>query len=588
MPELDIIIVYAVIIFIIVSLYFDLIGAGFTFLIGVTILGVVGILTPKEMLVGASNEQIVVIILLLLVGNIYRKTSLLNSLFDRVFKNIKSYKAFAGRVMWIIAPLSAFLNNTPLVALMMPYAYDWSKRNNQPISKILLPLSYAAILGGCATLIGTSTNLIVNGMVAEHGLESLHLFDFIYVGLPMIFIGYVYMRFIGHKLLPNKYIASDKLSANKREYLVEAEVAKNSQVVGKTIEEAKLRNLRGLFLTSIIRDGQEMVAVPNDTILLPNDVLMFAGQTDSIAELLDLHKSLRMPSVGMFARKKNLEIVEIVIPDNSPLSGKTLKTQNFRGKYDATAIAIHRNGEKISGKLGAVKLKPGDTLLLLASEKFTKRTENVRDFYLISKVKEIRKLSRLQALTLLIGTVAAIVLSSIGVIKLFFALIVLISLLLILKVTTTQELARSVDYDLAFIIAMALALGIAMEKTGVAEILGNIMIDIFKPWGDIGVIAGLYVITAILAAFITNKAAVALIFPIVLNIATDLGHSPMPYILTVSFAAAANFMTPIGYQTNTMIYGPGGYKFRDFLKVGTPLTVIYGVVTIVILSIIYF
>ena len=588
MPAIDIIIVYVVIIFIIVSLYFDILGAGFTFLIGVTILGVIGILTPKEMLVGASNEQIGVIILLLLVGNIYRKTSVLNSWFDKIFSNVKSHRAFAGRVMWIIAPLSAFLNNTPLVALMMPYAYDWSKRNNQPISKILLPLSYAAILGGCATLIGTSTNLIVNGMVEEQGMKSLNIFDYTAVGLPMIFIGFLYMRFIGYRLLPSNQITSEKITANTREYLVEAQVTQNSPLSGKTIEEAKLRNLNGLFLSSIIRDGHELLAVPNDTILLPNDILMFAGQTNSIAELLGLHKSLRLPSVGMFARKKNLNIVEIVIPINSPLSSKTLKTQNFRSKYDATAIAIHRNGEKISGKLGSVKLKPGDTLLLLTGDKFTKLTENVRDFYLISKVKKIRKLSRIQSYTLVLGTIAAIVLSSIGIIKLFFALIVLISVLLIINVTNPNELAKSVDFDLAFIIAMALALGIAMEKTGVAEILGNIMIDVFKPWGDIGILAGLYIITAIMAAFITNKAAVALIFPIVLNIAADLGNNPLPYILTVSFAAAANFMTPIGYQTNTMIYGPGGYKFRDFLKVGTPLTVIYGIVTIIILTVMYF
>ncbi len=588
MPALDIIVVYAVIIFIIVSLYFDILGAGFTFLIGVTILGIWGILTPKEMLVGASNEQIVVIILLLLLGNIYRKTSVLNTLFDRAFANIKSYRTFSGRMMFLIAPLSAFLNNTPLVALMMPYAYDWSKRNNQPISKILLPLSYAAILGGCATLIGTSTNLIVNGMVVEQGLKSLEIFDYAAVGLPMIFIGYLYIRFIGHKMLPSKYITSKTIAKNTRQYVVEAQVSPNSPLIGKTIEEAKLRNLRGLFLFQIIRQGQELPAVPNDAILLPNDILLFAGQTDSIAELLALHKSLRMPSVGMFARKKNLDIVEIVISDNSSLASKTLKSQNFRAKYDATAIAIHRNGEKISGKLGAVKLKPGDTLLLLTGEKFAKFTENVRDFYIISKVKKIRKLSRLQSLTLVIGTLAAIVLSSLGVIKLFFALIVLITLLLILNVTKPQELAKSLDYDLAFIIAMALALGVAMEKTGVAEILGNIMIDIFRPWGNIGLLAGLYIITAILAAFITNKAAVALIFPIILNVATDLGHDPMPYILTISFAAAANFMTPIGYQTNTMIYGPGGYKFRDFIKVGTPLTIIYGIVAISILTLMYF
>lgn len=588
MPAYDVIIVYAVIIFIIVSLYFDILGAGFTFLIGVTILGIFGILTPKEMLVGASNEQIGVIILLLLLGNIFGKTSLLNTLFDRFFAKAKTTKGFIFRVMFLIAPLSAFLNNTPLVVLMMPYAYDWSKRMNKPISKLLIPLSYAAILGGCATLIGTSTNLIVNGMVVESGMPSLKIFDFALVGVPMIIIGFLYIYYIGEKLLPTSYSSESKVATNSREYVVEAQITINSPLIGKTIEEAKLRNLNGLFLFQIIRNGQELSAVPNDTILIQHDILLFAGQTESIAELLQLHNSLRMPSVGMFARKKNLDVVEIVLSEKSSLVGKTLKSQNFRAKFDATAIAIHRNGEKLSGKIGALKLKPGDTILLLAGEKFNDLASDTHHFYIISKVKEIRKLTKLQSWVLVIGTIAAIVLSAIGVMKLFFALIILVSLLLIMKITNPLELQKGIDYNLAFIIAMALALGLAIQKTGVAEILANVVIDIFKPWGTGGLLLGIYIITALLAAFITNKAAVALIFPIVLSISKDMGHNPLPYILTVSFAAAANFMTPIGYQTNTMIYGPGGYKFRDFLKVGTPLTVIYAIVTMIILNKYYF
>lgn len=588
MHEYDVILVYGVLIFIIISLYFDLLAAGFTFLIGVTVLGLFGILTPKEMLIGASNEQIVVIILLLLLGNIYRKTSLLDALFNRIFVKVSSYKGFTNRVMLLIAPMSAFLNNTPLVALMIPYAYDWAKKHNQPISKILLPLSYAAILGGCATLIGTSTNLIVNGMVVESGFKTLGLFDYTIIGGTMIIIGYLYMRFIGHRLLPSNYVTSQKLTENAREYVVEAQVSANSPLTGKTIEEANLRNLDGLFLFQIIRNGHELTAVSNDIILLPNDILMFAGKTKSVAELFERRKGLSMPSVGMFARKKELDIVEIVISNSSLLSNKTLKSENFRAKYDATVIALHRNGEKIHGKLGAVKLKPGDTLLLLTGVTFGQLSNNTKDFYLISKVKEIRKLTPLQSWTLVIGTFLAILLSSLGVIKLFLALIILISLLLVLKVTNPKELAKSIDYDLAFIIAMALALGLAMQKTGVAEILANLMIEIFRPWGNIGLLSGLYIITTILAAFVTNIPAVALIFPIAISVASDLGLNPIPFILTVSFAAAANFMTPIGYQTNTMVYGPGGYKFRDFLRVGTPLTFIYGTVTIILLMKMYF
>ena len=588
MLAFDAILVYLVIIFIIVSLYFEILGAGFTFLIGVMVLGLFGVLTPKEMLVGASNEQIAIIIMLLLIGGIYQRTSLLNNLFDRFFRQAKTSKGFLTRVMMLIGPLSAFMNNTPLVALMMPYAYDWSKRKEKPISKILIPLSYASILGGCTTLIGTSTNMIVNGMVIESGMPSFRIFDFSLVGIPAMIAGFLYLYFFGQKLLPKKYITSQKANKNTREYIVEVEITPNSQMVGKTIEEANLRNLKGLFLSEIIRNGREIHAISNDTILIQNDILMFAGQTDSIAELLELHKNLRMPAVGMFAKKKYLDFIEIVLPENSRLINKTLKTENFRAKYDSTVIGIHRNGVKLTGKIGAIKLKAGDTLLLLSGDKFNQLSVDTNDFIIISKVKEIRKLTSLQSWILVVGTISAIFLSAVTSLNLFYALVLLLSILLITKITTTQELQKNIDYNLAFIIAMALALGIAMTKTGVAEILANFFIDIFEPWGRLGIMIGLYIITSLLAAFINNKASVAILFPITMNISSSLNVDYIPFVLLITFASAANFMTPVGYQTNTMIYGPGGYSFKDFVRVGFPLTVIYGIVTITILELFYF
>ncbi len=588
MPHIDVIIVYGVIIFIIVTLYFDLLRAGFTFLIGVTVLGIFGILTPKEMLIGASNEQIVVIILLLLIGNILRKTSVLRIAFDKIFYSVKTSKEFISRIMILIAPLSAFLNNTPLVALTIPYAYDWSIRRNQPISKLLLPISYAAIIGGCATLIGTSTNLIVNGMTVEAGLPSLKLFDFSYVGIPMIIIGFLYMYFIGHKLLPSNFMVSKEAASNNKKFFVETEIIAGSNLIDKTVLDSGIRALNGLYLFQIIRDNIEISEDIENVKFQINDILLFTGQVESVTELLEHHKGLRIPTIGMYSKKYELDIVEIVISDQSSLDGKTIKSENFRSKYDATVIAIHRNGENISGIFGDIKLKPGDAILLLVGDKFVSLSSNSKDFYIISKVKEIRKLSRFQSIALILGLVSAILFSALGFIQLFIALVILISFLLVIKVTNPKELAQSIDYDLAFIIAMSLALGVAMQKTGVAEILANIIIEIFEPLGAIGLLSGIYFITAILAAFVTNKAAVALIFPIVINIANDMSFNPVPFILTVSFAAAANFMTPIGYQTNTMVYGPGGYKFKDFIRVGTPLTIIYGIVTIIIMSFMYF
>ncbi len=592
MPNFEIIIVSIVIIFILTSLYFEIVRAGFTFLIGVSVLTVFNILTPKEMLSGVANEQVAVIMLLLLLGNIFKETALLDVFFDRIFRSTKTYKGFMAKIMIIIAPLSAFLNNTPLVAILMPYAHGWAKKRNVPISKLLIPLSYAAILGGCATLIGTSTNLIVNGLVVEQiiipDLPELQIFDFVPVGAPMIIIGFLYMLFIGHKLLPSKMGINEDFVNNTRQYVIEAQIRESSDLHGKTITEAKLRNLQELYLFQIIRKGAILSAVPYDTVLRAGDILLFAGNTEAIANLIKLNPALQVPAVGMFARKKNVDIVEIVIAENSTICHKTLKKENFRAKYEATAIAIHRNGEKISGKLGSVQLKAGDALLLLTGENFHELSANTKDFFIISKVKEIREIGILKIIVLIGGTFLSILLAALGVVKLFIALVLFMSLLLILNITTPKKLAKGIDYNLGFIIAMSLALGVAMIKTGFAEIISDFIIFILVPLGYVGLLAGIYVITALLAAFITNKAAVAIIFPISLTMAKDLDLPPMPFILVVSFAAAANFMTPIGYQTNTMVYGPGGYRFKDYLKIGTPLTIIYGIVTIIILRLMYF
>ena len=590
MLSYQIIVVSIVIIFIIVALYKELLGAGFIFLIGVTVLGLFKILTPSEILSGFANEQIVVIIMLLLLGDIFRETSLLDIFFDKIFKSTKTYPSFISKMLIYISPVSAFLNNTPLVAIMLPYTHSWAKRNNAPISKLLIPLSYATILGGCATLIGTSTNLIVNGLVLDQkiieNLEPLKLFDFAYVGIPMMIIGFFYVRFFGHKLLPDKQNVTDTFVTNSRKYIVEVVIKNKSQLIGTTLGISKIKSFEGLSLFQIIRDGNILESPSYDTILEKNDVLLFAGNTDAIADLID-EESIVIPSLGMFSRKKNTDIVEIVISHNSSMINKSLESENFRAKYDATTIAIHRNGEMISGKIGSVDLKGGDAILLLASKEFDTLANLTNDFYIINKVKEISRLGVLRSTVLIGGSILTILLSTLGIIKLFFGLIVLLSIVLILKISKPNKLAKSIDFDLALIIAMSLALGIAMEKTGFAEIIAAFLINIFKPLGSIGLLSGIYLITALLAAFITNKAAVALVFPVALTMAKELDLPPLPFILVVSFAAAANFMTPTGYQTNTMVYGPGGYKFKDYLRIGTPLTIIYGIVTIIILSFMY-
>ncbi len=592
MITFDLIVVFIVILFILISLYKEIIGATFAFVIAVVTLGFFGILTPREILNGFANEQLAVILLLLLLGDIIRQTAIVELLFDRIFKSAKSYRGFLSRMTLIIAGFSAFLNNTPLVAVMMPYVNNWCKKNDISPSKFLMPLSYAAILGGCATLIGTSTNLIVNGMVVDQtiipGLESLNIFDFAFVGVPMIFIGFLYLLFFGEKLLPAKEDIIDEFTQNTREYLVEAEIRKTSQLIGKTIEEAGLRNLKGLFLVEIIRKSFKISSVKPNIILQQDDLLIFAGDTERITDMIDSELGLRLPSVGMLYKKKQTEVVEIVISHNSAMVHKTVKEIRFRAKFDAAVIAVHRNGERISGKIGEIIIKPGDVLLLFTGADFVSRSSHTLDFYFISKVKDFQKLEPYKIWTLLGGTVLVILLAAFKLVSLFMGLIVLIMILLALKIANPKELYKAIDYKLALIIAMSLALGTAMIKSGAAELFADSVISIFLPLGKVGLLFGIYLITAILAAYITNIAAVAIIFPISLTMAVNLNLPVMPFILVVSFAAAANFMTPIGYQTNLMVYGPGGYSFKDFFRVGFPLTIIYMFVTVTILSLLYF
>jgi di/tricarboxylate transporter len=592
MITFDLVVVFIVIIFILISLYKEILGATFTFVIAVVTLGFFGILTPREILNGFANEQIAVILLLLLLGDIIRQTAVVELLFDRIFRSAKSYRGFLSRMTLIISAFSAFLNNTPLVAVMMPYVNSWCKRNDISPSKFLMPLSYAAILGGCATLIGTSTNLIVNGMVVDQqiipGLESLNIFDFVYVGLPMIFVGFIYLLFFGEKLLPAKTDLLNNYIKNNREYLVEAEIRKNSQLIGKNIEEAGLRKLKGLFLVEIIRKSFKISAVKPNVILQQDDVLIFAGDTENIADMIDSDMGLRLPSVGMLHKKKQTEIVEIVVSHNSAMINKSIKEVRFRAKFDAAVIAIHRNGEVISGKIGEMVLKPGDVLLLFTGADFVSRSNHTQDFYFISKIKGFQKLEAYKIWTLLGGTIATILLAAFNIISLFMGLIVLIMILIAMKIANPKELHKAVDYKLALIIVMALALGTAMIKSNAADLIADVLITVFLPLGKVGLLFGIYLITSFLAAYITNVASVAIIFPISLTMASNLNLPPTPFILVVSFAAAANFMTPIGYQTNLMVYGPGGYSFKDFFKVGFPLTILYMIVTITVLSLMYF
>lgn len=568
-------------------------GTALTFMIGILTLGLSGILTPTEMLAGFANEQIWIIIVLLIIGDIIRRKRVMDRFFSQyVFKNTSNQKLFLAKMMLTVAPLSAMLNNTPLVAVMMPYVSNWSKQNKVAISKLLIPLSFAAILGGSITLIGTSTNLIVDGLLADQDIfpekYQLNMFDFSTVGIPMLFIGVVYLLLFSNKLLPSKQFIASDLIQNPRKYMVDTYLSEKSNLNGKSVEAAKLRNLKDLYLAEVCRGEKIHAPVSPNFVLQAGDVLSFVGDTDTIGKMLEQIKGLSPVEAGMFVHKEKTSLTEVVISHNSSMVSKTIKSIGFRGRYDAVVVAVHRNGERISGKIGSIRLKSGDVLLLLTGEDFLELSREISDFYVFARGKMIQKPKVLEGSILLGGLILSVVLSAFHLIPLFLGVITTLIIAVAFKIENPKDLRKSVDYNLIIIIALSLALGTAMMKTGVATLISDGLIPLFEPFGIIGLMAGLYLITTILAAYITNKAAVALIFPVALTMAFSQGLNPIPFVLLVAFASAANFLTPIGYQTNLMVFGPGNYTFKDFFKIGAPLTVLYMVGTVGILYFQYF
>jgi len=595
----EIALVLLVILFLLVALYKELLWPPLVFFIAIVVLTVLGILSPKEALGGFANDQLAVIVMLLVLSDIIRQSTLIEHLFDKIFKGAKSSAGFLARMIAYVSVCSAFFNNTPLVAMMMPYVYSWSKRNKVSPSKLLIPLSYAAILGGCATLVGTSTNLIVNGMVldaiAENppgtpsyipSLSPLGIFDFAYVGLPMLVIGSIYLMVFGNKLLPDRKDVVEDYVQSAREYLVEAKVKPNSSLIGKTIKEAKLRKLEGVFLVKIIRGNRMISPVSPMEILEEDDGLIFSGVTNAISDLTKPSMGLSLPKACDIPKSSN-DIVEVVISHSSRLAGGKIQDSDFRGKYDGSILAVHRNRENLSGKIGEIVLKAGDVLLVLIGEDFFKRTADVTAFYVISKEKKQIDIKPYKLAILVGGILGAVILQAIGIFPLFHSLMMLLGVVFLMNVVPLSEIRKGLDFNLIVLLAFGLAFGKAMINSGAAGYLADYLLKFAAPFGQMGLLAALFLITNLLSSYITNKAAVAIIFPISLSVSQTMGYDVAPFILVVCFGAAASFITPIGYQTNLMVFGPGGYSFKDFFKIGLPLTILYMIVCVTVLSLMY-
>jgi di/tricarboxylate transporter len=582
-----VILLLATIVFLLSSLYLEWFKPTVSFFIAILVFIFGGILTPTEALQGFANEQLAVIVLLLIISDIFKKSSIVNVLFHQLFGKSKNVGSFKFGMMTVVASFSAFFNNTPLVAMMMPYTNSWAVKNKVAPSKLLIPLSYAAILGGCVTLVGTSTNLIVNGLAIDAGFDPLSIFDFTAVGLPMLVIGIVYLVLFGSKLLPNTLKTSEGEESDKREFFVEAYVKAGSKLIGQSVEKSGFRALKGLYLVEVIRTETSFSPVAPNFILYEEDALIFAGETAALDDFKEGNLGLTLPKIVSRLDADKTSTNEIVVSYNSSLIGKEVKKTDFRARYDAAIVAIHRNGERLAGKIGEMELRAGDVLLVFSGSNFLSRAKNNRAFYILSHIEETEDINVKKVSLVFAALVTSVILSAVSSASLLLGLACVLLLGIFLKIMPLNEIRKGLDFDLIILIAFGLAFGKAMSNSGASGYLAEGFLLLQNYLSPTLFLMLIFLITNILAAYITNKAAVAILFPISVAVAMQLGLNPIPFILIVSFGAAANFITPIGYQTNLMVYGSGGYNFRDFMRIGWPLTLIYMVVSSVILAVVY-
>ncbi len=567
------------------TLIFTRIGVHLVMMSVLVVLSVTGVLTAAEAFSGFSNQGVLTVAAMFVLAAGIHGSGGVDLLVKNLLGHPKSIRLAQVRIGLPVAVLSAFLNNTPVVATMIPAVRSWAKRIDVAPSKLMIPLSYSAILGGTLTMIGTSTNLVVNSQyVALTGGEGFSLFSITAVGLPVVVVGMLFMYFVFPKALPDR--REEGLFGNLREFTLEVAVASDGPLVGQTVVAAGLRDLKNIYLVEIERAGTIVPAVGSEETLQAGDRLVFAGDTEAISDLLRIRGIVPSTNEGEpTLAREHLErcLVEVVISPHSHCINQTVRDSNFRERYGAVVLAVARNGERVSGNLGNTKINPGDTLLLEARPAFVSRQQYNKDFLLVSDLDTVAPRHRRAYLSWAILVVVVLLVST-GVFSMLNGALLGAAAMMAAGCCSAQQAQKSLDPTVLLTIASSFALGGALYKTGVSQLLAEGLLTVGG--GDpVMLLVLIYAVVWLLTESITNNAAAILTLPIVLEMTEKASLNPEPYVLAVMMAASASFSTPLGYHTNLMVYGPGGYRFSDFIKVGVPMSLLVGVTTLVVLSI---
>lgn len=569
---------------------------GIIFFSILTLLMVTGIITTKDMLAGFSNEGMLTVFILFFVSEGVAQTGALNRLI-RIFlpKKKGALPLLLAKIMLPVSFFSAFLNNTPIVVIFAPIIKKWSEKLRLPPSKFLIPLSYATIFGGMCTLIGTSTNLVVHGLMIENGYEGLTMFELGKIGIFVVLIGTLYISFLGPILLPGKRKKKQEYEKEEKNYYYNVIIPASSPFKGKKVVNGHFPDHRDIFVILIERGSETIKATLGETVLQANDKLVILGSENILEQLVSITgiDIEDYENIDKEFRHKKLSTVEVVVSESSPVIGKTLKEFNFYQHYGGIVAAINRNGEKITTHTGDVELKSGDCLIILSTADFIERWQGRRDFYLLSEKGEVQLFKSKTKILLTLGLAGLMVLGAIfsfkfpalngNKIDMFYLAACVATIMFWTKIISPKNYTSAVNWDVLITIACAFGISKGVQNSGLADIIASSMIGIAKDIGPVTVLACVYFATTLFTEIITNNAAAALMFPIALSAATQMGVNPHPFFITICIAASASFSTPIGYQTNLIVQGIGEYKFKDYMKIGIPLNLLIMLVSILLI-----
>ena len=550
------------------------------------ILSLVGVLTPTEALAGFANPGLITVAAMFAVAAGLHGSGGIDLLVNRFLGKPQSIRGAMLRLFLPVLPLSAFLNNTPVVATMIPAINSWSRKIGIAPSRLLIPLSYAAIVGGTLTMIGTSTNLVVSGQYQSlTGDEAFGVFSITLIGLPVVLVATVFMLLVLPRVLPDR--SARKPFANMREFTVEVAVDPHGPLVGLTVEKAGLRDLERLYLVEISRGDSVVTAAPSEETLLAGDRLVFAGETEAVTDLLRINGLTASAGENTLMQQDRAErrLIEVVVSQSCAAVGETIRSSRFHDRYGAVVMALARNGERIEGNLGNIIIKPGDTLLLEARPAFVTRQQYNKDFLVVNDLDKVAPRHEKAGLawTILLLAVGA---AGLNLVSMLDAALIAVGVMMATGCLTISQAEKSLELPVLITIAASFALGAALQKTGVAAALALAIVELSggRPWLLLVLI---YAAVSLLTEVITNNAAAVIMVPLALAITQQAGLDPEPFMFAIMIAASASFATPLGYQTNLMVYGPGSYRFSDFLRAGIPMNIIVGVTTLTVLLLFY-